>query len=83
VFILLNDIAMDYLATHPDIIIRYHATNMILHLHIDAAYVSVSNACSRLGILFFCGDKPPSKDILNGSILNITAVIENIVASAA
>jgi hypothetical protein len=40
---------LDYLATHPDATIRYHASYMILHIHSDASYLSVSNARSRLG----------------------------------
>jgi hypothetical protein len=74
---------MDYLATHTDANIRYHASDMILHIHSDASYLSVSNARSRLGGLFFCGDKPPQEDTLNGSILNVASVIKNVVASAA
>jgi hypothetical protein len=35
---------LDYLATHPDATIRYHASNMVLHIHSDASYLSVSNA---------------------------------------
>jgi hypothetical protein len=50
---------LDYLATHPGATIIYHASDMILHIHSDASYLSVSNASSRLGGLFFCGDKPP------------------------
>jgi hypothetical protein len=38
---------------------------------------------SRLGGLFFFGDKPPQEDTLNGSILNVESVIKNVVASAA
>jgi hypothetical protein len=44
---------LDYLATHPDATIRYHASNMTLHIHSDASYLSVSNTHSRLGGLFF------------------------------
>jgi hypothetical protein len=44
---------LDYLATHPDAAIRYHASVMILHIHSDASYLSVSNAGNRLGGLFF------------------------------
>jgi hypothetical protein len=29
---------LDYLATHPDATIRYHASDMILHIHSDASY---------------------------------------------
>jgi hypothetical protein len=27
---------LDYLATHPDATIRYHASDMVLHIHSDA-----------------------------------------------
>jgi hypothetical protein len=74
---------LDYLATHPDATIRYHASDMILHIHSDASYLSVSNARSRLGSLFFCGDKSPQQDKLNGSIFNVASIIKNVVASAA
>jgi hypothetical protein len=74
---------LDYLETHPDAIIRYHASDMILHNHRDASYISVSNARSRLGGLFFLGNKSSEQDTLNGSIIIVTAVIKNAVASAA
>jgi hypothetical protein len=74
---------LDYLATHPDATIRYHASDMILHIHSDASYLSVSNARSRLGGLFFLGNTSPEQDMLNGSILNVAVVIKNVVASAA
>jgi hypothetical protein len=64
---------LDYLSTHPDTTIRYHVSDMILHIHSDAPYLSVSNARSRLGGLFFCGDKSPQQDKRNGSILNVVA----------
>jgi hypothetical protein len=74
---------LDYLATHPDSTIRYHASDMILHIHSDVSYLSVSNARSRLGGLFFLGNKSPGQDTLNRSILNVASVIKNVVASAA
>jgi hypothetical protein len=74
---------LDYLATHPDATIRYHASDVILHIYSDASYLYVSNAHSRLGGLLFCGDKYPHEDNLNGSILNVASVIKNVVASAA
>jgi hypothetical protein len=54
---------LDYLATHPDATIRYHASDMILHIHSDASYLSVSNARSRLGGLFLLGNKSPEQDM--------------------
>jgi hypothetical protein len=74
---------LDYLATHPDSTIRYHASDTILHIDSDASYLSVSNARSRLAGLFFCGDKSPQQDNLYGSIININSIIKNVVASAA
>jgi hypothetical protein len=74
---------LDYMATHLDATIRYHAYDMILHIHSDASYLSFSNTRSRVGGLFFLGNKPPKQDTLNGSILNVASVIKNVVASAA
>jgi hypothetical protein len=56
---------------------------MILYIHRDASYLSVSNARIHLGGLFFCSDKPPQQDTLIGSILIVASVINNVVASAA
>jgi hypothetical protein len=74
---------LDYLATHPDATIRYHASDMILHINSDASYLSVSHARSRLIGLFCCGNKPPKEDTLNVSIIKAASVIKNMVASAA
>jgi hypothetical protein len=74
---------LDYLSTHPDATILYHASVMILHIHSDASYLSISNARSRLRGLFFMGNKAPQQETINGSILNVAAVIKNVVASAA
>jgi hypothetical protein len=74
---------LDYLVTHTDATIRYHASGMILHIHSDPSYLSVSNARIRLGGLFFCGEKTPHEDNLNYSILNVASVIKNVVASEA
>jgi hypothetical protein len=60
---------LDYLATHPDATIRYHASDMVLHIHSDASYLSVSNARSRLGDLFFLGKNPPRRTHLTGPSL--------------
>jgi hypothetical protein len=62
---------LDYLATHPDTTIRYHASDMILNIDSDASYLSVSYARSRLGGLFFLGNKSTDQETLNGSIVNV------------
>jgi hypothetical protein len=35
---------LDYMWTHPDVIIRYHASDMILNVHFDASYLSAPKA---------------------------------------
>jgi hypothetical protein len=74
---------LDYLATHLEATVRYHASDMTLYIHSDASYLSVLNTRSRLGGLFFLGNKPPEHDKLNGSIINVASIIKNVVASAA
>jgi Na+-translocating ferredoxin:NAD+ oxidoreductase RNF subunit RnfB len=39
---------LNYCATHPDAVIRYHASDMCLLIHSDASYRSGCTACSRL-----------------------------------
>ena len=56
---------------------------MILHIHSDASYLSVSRSGSRLGGIFYCGDKSPQEDRINSYIINVAAVIKNLVAAAA
>jgi phospholipase/lecithinase/hemolysin len=74
---------LDYLVTHPGATIHHHASEMILHIHSEASYLSVLNARGCLGGMFFCGNKPPQDDTLNGSILNVASVKNNVVSSAA
>jgi hypothetical protein len=49
---------LDYLATHPDATIRFHASDMILNIHSDASYLSAANAHSRACGLFSWDGKP-------------------------
>jgi hypothetical protein len=74
---------LDYLATHPDATVRFYASDMILHIHSDASYLSVSKARSRLVGIFYLGYNPPNGDKLNMYILNVASVIKNVVASSA
>jgi hypothetical protein len=74
---------LDYLATHPGANIPFQESDMILHIHSDASYMSFSKAKIILGGIFYLGYNQPNQDKLNGSILNIASVIKNVVASAA
>jgi hypothetical protein len=49
---------LDYMWTHPDAIIRYSFSDMILNVHSDPSYLSAPKACSRAGGYFFLGSIP-------------------------
>ncbi len=70
--------------THPDAIIRYRASDMILNVHSDASYLSAPKSCSRAGGYFFLGSLPHNGDPikLNGAI-HITCTILKLVAASA
>ena len=76
---------LDYLATHPDASIRYHASDMILNNHSDASYLSASRGRSRAGGHFFLGWNPEkTKPIrLNGQILSLCEILKFVSSSAA
>ena len=44
---------LDYMATHPDAKIRYHASDMVLNVHSNASYLTAANARSRAGGHYF------------------------------
>jgi hypothetical protein len=46
---------LNYCNTHPETKIRYHASDMILHTHSDASYISENEAKSRAGEFFYMG----------------------------
>ena len=49
---------LNYCASHPDAMIRYHASDMILHVESDASYLSVPKGRSRAAGYFFLSDRP-------------------------
>jgi hypothetical protein len=54
---------LKYTATYPDATIGYIASDVYLHIHSDASYLSEAEARSRAGGDFFLSSKPsdPSK----------------------
>ena len=73
---------LNYWASNPTIIIRYHASNMVLHIDTDAAYLVMPGAKSRIaGYYYLSSDtnQPP----LNGPILVLCKTLQHVVASAA
>ena len=48
---------LNYLATHPEANVRFHASDMVLNIHSDASYLSEPRARSRLAGYLFLGSK--------------------------
>ena len=62
---------MDYAATHPNVYIRYHASDMVLHVDSDTACLVAPKARSRISGYFYLSDHPSKTPHpkLNGAIL--------------
>jgi hypothetical protein len=78
---------MDYASTYP-LAIRYHESNMVLHIDSDAAYLVLPNACSRFAGHYYLSNQPPEKPAkpepkTNGPILTVCKTIRGVMASAA
>jgi hypothetical protein len=78
---------LDYLSTHPNANIPYHASNMVLPVCSNAAYVALPNARSCAAGHFFFTDLPsatslPPNPKLNGAIHVLCKAICTAAASA-
>ena len=79
---------LDYAATYPLAIIRYHASDMALHVDSDAAYLVLPNARSRYAGHYILSDTPPPSPAMptpktNGPILTICKTIRGVMTSVA
>ena len=66
---------LDYAATHPDAIITYHASTMVLSAHSNASYLSESKSRSRAGGHFFMSNNEPIP-ANNGDVVTISQIIK-------
>ena len=73
---------LDYAASHPDAIVTYKSSAMVLAGHSDASYLSKSNARSRAGGHFFMSDDTPNPPN-NGAVLTVAQIIKAVMSSAA
>jgi hypothetical protein len=80
---------LDYISTHPNAAIIYHASDMHLWVHTDASYLNEPKAHSRGAGFFYLSntpklpikpDDPPPP--LNGPILINSKVIDGVMSSA-
>jgi hypothetical protein len=76
---------LDYLASHPDAVVRFRASDMVLNIHLDASYLSEPKARSQACGHFFMGSVPrDGKPIkLNGVFHTLCLFLRCVVASAA
>ena len=72
---------MDYLHTYPHAVIRYYASDMILKITSDAAYLVQPKARSRAAVHYHLGWKNSDRD--NGAVDVLCKTIKNVVSSAA
>ena len=73
---------LDYAASHPDAILTYRASDMVLARHSDASYLSEPKARSRAGGHFFMSNDTENPTN-NGAVLNIAQLIKSVMTSAA
>ena len=78
---------LDYLHTHPDAMVRYTASGMVLHIESDAAYLVAPKARSRIAGFYYCGpnyNKPiTSLPSANGPVHIECKILRRVVSSAA
>ena len=75
---------LDYCATYPSIVLRFHANNMTLHVDSNTAYLVGSKARSRIAEYCYLSSLPDRSKLrsLNGSILVEYRTLWHVVASA-
>ena len=73
------------MATNPNAVVRFYASDMILNLNSDAPYLSAGQGRSRAGGYLFLGSVPKdNQDIqLNGNIHITCALLKLVAVSAA
>ena len=81
---------LKYAASHPGATIRYLVSDMILHVHSDAYYLSEPKARSRAGGHYFLSNRSPdptrgpnTNPTLNGPIHTVSNIMSNVMSSAA
>ena len=79
---------LDYAATYPNAKVRFHKSDMILHVDSDAAYLVQPNARIRIAGSFKLNCKPPPAPLIlrpkpNAPILTECKTLRHVVASSA
>ena len=80
------DMLLDYLSTHPSSSIHYYASDMILYVVSDAAYLVLPKSCSCCAGLFYLSDYPTQNSPTpkpNGAFHILCKTLLTVPASAA
>ena len=72
---------LNYAACNPNAVLRYQASDMILHVDSDAAYLVCPEARSRAGGYHYMGNADGK--LINAPVFVLAKVIKNVMASAA
>ena len=73
---------LDYAVTHPDAIITYRASDMVIDGHSDASYFFVSSSRSRAGVHFYMTEESETP-LNNGAVMTISQIIKAVIFLAA
>jgi hypothetical protein len=81
---------LNYATSNPEAVIRYKASDMVLHIHSDASYLSEPKARSRAGGHYFlsdlstCPTRPPTTTPKpNGPIFSLSRILRPVMGSVA
>ena len=74
---------LDYCATHPEAVVLYRASDMILHNHSDTAYLVDTESRSRAAGYTYLGNDMNNRQIINEPISTIAKIITGVMSSAA
>ena len=72
----------DYVSTHPDGVVTYNKSNMVLAVHSNTSHLTEPNSCSRAGVHFFLS-KDAREPENNGAVPNVVQIIKRVVTPAA
>jgi hypothetical protein len=80
---------LNYCATHPDAVMQYYASDMVLHIESVASYLSAAKARSRAAGYHFLSDRPSNPPdptaaplMANGAVNVLCTVMREVLASA-
>ena len=72
----------DYCATYPNVGLKYHKNNMILHIHSDASYLVAPYTKSRISWYFFLSSDPTKPTTQDAPIRFECKTLHRVVTSS-